>query len=86
MSTLNGPIWSRCIIALTCPARSHFQRTHSKERRAGVGMNVFDHQEKKKNEETKKGRREEKVKTSDRFCRCCVLPFCGRSGGSIAKK
>ena len=27
MSTLDGPIWSRCSIALTCPARSHFQHT-----------------------------------------------------------
>ena len=32
VSTLDGPIWSRCSIALTCPARSHFQRTQSKER------------------------------------------------------
>ena len=33
MSTLDGPIWSRCSIALTCPARSHFQRRQSEERR-----------------------------------------------------
>ena len=26
------------------------------------------------------------MKTGDRFCRCCLLPSCGRSGGSIAKK
>ena len=32
VSTLDGPIWSRCSIALTCPARSHFLRTLSKER------------------------------------------------------
>ena len=32
VSTLDEPIWSRCSIALTCPARSHFQRTQSKER------------------------------------------------------
>ena len=32
MSTLDGPFRSRCTIALTCPARSHFQRTQSKER------------------------------------------------------
>ena len=30
-------------------------------------MNVTTHKEKKKNEETKKGRRKEKVKTGDRF-------------------
>ena len=33
VSTLDGPIWSKRSIALTCPARSHFQRTQSKERR-----------------------------------------------------
>ena len=32
MSTLDVLIWSRCSITLTCPARSHFQRTLSKER------------------------------------------------------
>ena len=32
VSTLDGPIWSRCTIALTCPARSHFQHTQSRER------------------------------------------------------
>ena len=32
VSTLDGPIWSRCSIVLTCPVRSHFQRTQSKER------------------------------------------------------
>ena len=57
MSTLNGPIRSKCSITLTCPARSHFQRTQSKDRWARVGMNVTAHQEKEKNEETKKGKR-----------------------------
>ena len=32
MSTLDGPIWSKRSIALTCPARSHFQCTQSRER------------------------------------------------------
>ena len=32
VSTLDGLIWSKCSIALTCPTRSHFQRTQSKER------------------------------------------------------
>ena len=32
MSTLNGPIWSRCSIALTDPAKSHFQRRLNSER------------------------------------------------------
>ena len=26
------------------------------------------------------------MKASDQFCRCCVLPSCDRSGGSIVKK
>ena len=50
MSTLDGPIWSRCSIALTC--RAHRARKNG----ARVRMNVTAHQEKKKNEETKKGK------------------------------
>ena len=77
MSILDGPIWSRCSIALTCPARSHFQRTQSKERWARVGMNVTAHQEKKKNEETKKGKsragekRKRKQATEFKEAVCC---------------
>ena len=79
MSTLDGPIWSRCSIALTCPARSYFQRTQSKKDGARVGMNVTAHQEKEKNEEMKTGERrageERKRKTGDRFeeAVCCLL-------------
>ena len=57
MSTLDGPIWSRWSIALTCPTRSHFQHTQSRERWVRVGMNVTSHQEKKENKETKTGKR-----------------------------
>ena len=54
MSTLDGPIWSRCSIELTCPP-DHISSAH----RAGkdgarVVMNVTAHQEKK---ETKTGKR-----------------------------
>ena len=66
MSTLDGPIWSKCSIALICPARSHFQCTQSRKHGARVGMNVIAHQQKEKNEETK-GKRKEKEKTGDRF-------------------
>ena len=57
MSTLDGPIWSRRSIALTCPP-GHISSAH----RAGkdgarVGMNVTAHKEKEGNEETKKGKR-----------------------------
>ena len=57
MSTLDGPIWSMCSIALTCPARPHFQCTQSKKNGARVGMNDTAHQEKEENEEMKKGKR-----------------------------
>ena len=57
MSTLDGPIWSKCSIALTYPARPHFQCTQSRKDGARVGMNVTAHEEKKKNEETKKAKR-----------------------------
>ena len=61
VSTLDGLIWSRCSIALTCPARSHIQCTH-RARKDGtrVRMNVTAHQEKEKNEQTKKGRRKKR--------------------------
>ena len=57
MSTLGGPIWSRSSIALTCPVRSHFQRTLNMERRGRVRMDVVAHQEKEKDEETLTGKR-----------------------------
>ena len=38
VSTLDGSIWSKRSIALTCPARTHFQRTQSRER-WGQGWN-----------------------------------------------
>ena len=53
-------------------------------------MNVTAHQEKKKNKETKKGKSRagegKEGKQATDFVVCCVLPSCGRSGGSIAKK
>ena len=68
MSTLDGPIWSKCSIALTCPARSHFQGTLSKER-WGQGWDERYRSSREGEEEQKKGRRreQEKEKTGDRF-------------------
>ena len=44
-----------CSIALTYPARSHFQRTLNRERQGTrVRMNVATHQEKEKNKKTDK--------------------------------
>ena len=66
MSTLDGPIWSKCNIALTYPARSHFQCTLNRKKGAGVRMNVATHQE-KKNEEIKMSNRkaEERKQATD---------------------
>ena len=44
-------------IALTYPARSHFQRTLSRERRGHAWDEVAAHQKKEKNEGTKAGKR-----------------------------
>ena len=71
MSILDGPIWSRCGIALTCPARSHFQHTQSKEI-WGQGWNEryrSSRAEEERGDEDgqEKGRRKEKEKTGDRF-------------------
>ena len=68
MSTLDGPIWNRCSIALTCPARAHFQRTLSKERWARMVKNVTVHQKKEKNEETKKGERRQATDFKEAVC------------------
>ena len=57
MSTLDGPIWSKRSIALTCPP-GHISSAHrARKDGARVGMNVSSHKEKEKNEETKKGKR-----------------------------
>ena len=72
MSTLDGPIWSRCSIALTCPARSSFQRTQSRER-WGQGWDERyrssreEEEEYGDEEEQEKDRRKEKEKTGDPF-------------------
>ena len=65
---LDGPIWSRCSIVLTCLARSHFQRTLNRER-WGQGWDERYRSSRKEEEGDKgwqeKGRRKEK--TGDRF-------------------
>ena len=77
MSTLDGPIWNRFSIALTCPARSHFQPTQSRKDGARVLMNVTAHQEKEKNEETKMSKkragekRKRKQETNFKVAVCC---------------
>ena len=78
MSTLDGPIWSKCSIALTCPARSHFS-AHTDQGKMGQGWDERyrssreeeggdeDGQEKGRRKKKEKGRRKEKEKTGDRF-------------------
>ena len=71
MSTLDGLILSMCSIALTCPARSHFQRTLSRER-WGQGWDeryCSSREEEEEGDEDlqKKSRRKEKEKTGDQF-------------------
>ena len=69
MSTLDGPILSKCSIALSCPARSHFQHTHSKER-WGQGWDKCYRSSREgggDEDEQGKGRRKEKEKTGDQF-------------------
>ena len=85
MSTLDGPIWSKRSIALICPTKSHFQCTRSKERWGRVGMNVTTHQEKEKNEETKKGKkwegekkRENKRPILKKLCAALLRSFRGQ--------
>ena len=77
-------------LQLSCLPISHFQRTQSKER-WGQGWDERcrssrEREEWGDQEGKEKGRRREKEKTGDRFWRSCVLPYCDRSVGSIAKK
>ena len=81
MSTLYGPIQSRYSIVLTCPARSHFQRTLSRKRWARVKMNVTANQEKEKNQETKTGKRragEERKQVLKKLCAALLWSFKGQ--------
>ena len=74
MGTLDGPIWSKRSIALTCPP-DHISSAH-RARKNGTrfGMNVTAHQEKEENEATKKGRRKEKEKTRTDFKEAVCCP------------
>ena len=67
MSTLDGPIWSRCSIALTCPAMSHFQRTLIKER-WGRGWDERYRSSRKADEE---GQEKRKQATNFKKAVCC---------------
>ena len=71
MSTLDGPIWSKCSIALTCPVWSHFQHTQSRERwdQSWDERSRSSREEEEEGDENgkEKNRRKEKEKTGDQF-------------------
>ena len=68
MSTLNGPVWSRCSIAPTNPFRLHFPaHTEQEKLEARIRMNVAAHQEKEKNESTSKREAGEERKQATNF-------------------
>ena len=90
MSTLDGPIWSKCSTVLTCPGRSHFQHTLSKKR-WGQGWDERHCSSGKEEEEEKKTSKrrteeEKKRKQATDFEGAACCPSAVVQGGSIAKK
>ena len=78
MSTLDEPIWSRCSIALTCPARSHFQRTQSRKR-WGQGWDeryrsLREEEEQGDEDGQEKGRRKRRRKQATDFKKAVCCP------------
>ena len=86
MSTLDGPIWRSAALHSFAPP-GHISSAH-RARKDGtrVEMNVTAYQGKEENEETKKGKRKEKEKTSDRFKEAVCCPSAVIQRGSVAKK
>ena len=87
MSTLDGPIWGRCNIALTCLTRSNFQRTQNRER-WGQGWNErygSSREEEEYGDEDgqEKGRTKGKEKTGDRFLGNCTNQQPPQRGGAV---
>ena len=75
MKTLDGPIWSKCRVALTYPA-GHISSAHRTGKDGDrVTMNVAAHQEKEKNDNTKtvqrKAREERRQATNFKEGACC---------------
>ena len=90
MSILDGTIWSRCSIVMTCPARPHFQRTLSKER-WGQGWDERyrlsrEEEKQREKERQEKGRRKEKEKTRQPILKKLCAALLRSFSGSIAKK
>ena len=66
MSTFDEQIWSRCSIALTCPAGHISSANRAGKDGARVGINVTAHQEKEKNKETTTGKKRAGEKENSR--------------------
>ena len=76
MSTLDGPIWSRCSIALTCPARSHFQCTQCRER-WGQGWDER-YRSSREEDEDKQEKRENRRSILRKLCAALLQLFRGK--------
>ena len=80
MSTLDGPIWSKGSIALTCAARSHFKCTLNRERWVRDWDECYcSSQEEESGDED--GREKDRQSILEK-----LLPLCSQSAGSKAKK
>ena len=82
MSILDRPIWSRCSIALTWPARSHFQRTQSRER-WGQGLDaryrsLREEEEEGDEEGQEKRERENRRPILRKLCAALLRSFTGQ--------
>ena len=79
MSTLDGPIWSKCSMALTCPA-SHISSAHRAGKdEARVEMNVIAYQEEKNRDEYGQ-ERENRRPILKKLCAALLRSFRGQHG------
>ena len=83
MSTLDGPIWSRCSIALTCAAWSHFQRTQSRERRGESWDERYRSSREGDEDEQEKRKRENKRPILRKLCAALLRSFRGQYGETM---
>ena len=81
-SRKDEPNWSMCSIALTFPARLHFQRTRKDGTR--VWTNVAAYQEKEKNEKTVKRKAGEDRRQAD-FKEAACYPSAVGQGAALRK-
>ena len=79
MSTLNGPIRSKCSVARTYLSKSHFQCTQNRKNGIRVRINITTHQKKKeyeemdKREEEEEERKQSTIFRENAWCPCAVV-------------